>query len=83
MTKRKFHGNAIIRQIVDRRHVGDSDESVIEYAKSRMKAGAFDALKPADQRAFVAEVVRVHRANQKLYDYVDRGGFGALAGFIK
>jgi hypothetical protein len=72
-TANKFKGHAIIRQIVGRVHVGDSDDSVVEYAKSRLAEGAWASMSTVDQRAFVREVKRVHAANRKTYQQVMTG----------
>jgi hypothetical protein len=69
----KFKGSPMIRQIVGRRHVGETDEEVVEYAKTRLRKGAWDTLSRPEQRAFECEVRKAHRRNQQLYMDVMRG----------
>lgn len=70
---KQFKNHPIIRQIVGRVHVGDSDEVVVDYAKTRLAKGAWASMSPADQRAFVREVKRVHAENRKTYQKVMTG----------
>lgn len=67
--------DAIIRQVVGRRHVGDSTMSVIRYAVSRLKNG-YATLKTADatqRRMFFEMVAAEHRENRELYSSVMGG----------
>ena len=73
MRKPLFYGHPIIRQVVDRLHVGDSDEKALEYARSRLNPGAYDAMTAARRRAFDREVLRVHHGNRALYTRVMAG----------
>lgn len=58
----------IIQQIVGRVHVGLPDREVAAYAESRLKPEATDSLR----RRVRACAVRLHRENQKLFNYVMR-----------
>jgi len=69
----QFKDHPIIRQIVGRVHVGDSDADVLKYARSRLARGAWDRMSPKDQRAFECEVIKEHERNRNLYRQVMRG----------
>jgi hypothetical protein len=65
----------IIRQIVDRCHVGDSYTEVIHYVISRMANGyqTFAALPRKRRRDLLKAIVKCHKDNRKLYSFVMRG----------
>lgn len=63
----------IIRQIVERCHVGDSDEKVFEYVLSRLSKSGREGLTAKQKATLKRAVIAAHRANQKLYSYVMRG----------
>lgn len=69
---------AVIRQIVGRVHVGDSNKEVADYAVSRLKKGANAHTK----RKVRACAVRLHRENQKMYRQIYRGGGVNVASLI-
>ena len=60
---------AILRQIINRCHVGDSFFSVIRDAVSRLKDGrkTFLAMPAKHRRRFLDICVKTHRANWELY----------------
>jgi hypothetical protein len=62
-----FKDHAIIRQIVDRVHVGAPEAEVLEYARSRLAPGAWDKMSTKDRRAFECEVLKVHDRNRAAY----------------
>jgi len=66
---------AIVRQIVSRCHVGDSNRKVIRYFISRLKHGyaTWHALPRAERKQWLAWVIQVHAENRGLYDYVMGG----------
>lgn len=78
LSKPKYHGHSDIYRIVSRLHVGEPDEDVLKYVRSRFKKGAWEKLPAEDRFAIEHEALRVHHANQKLYRDVMRGGFGAI-----
>jgi hypothetical protein len=59
----------MIRQIVDRCHIGDSDLAVIRYLISRMTRGyrTWKSLDRNRRRCLMREAVRIHHENQDLY----------------
>lgn len=65
-----FKDHSIIRQIVDRVHVGTPEKEVLEYARSRLAPGAWDKLPEKDRKAFECEVLKVHDRNRALYRQV-------------
>lgn len=67
--------DAIIRQIVDRCHVADSNLAVVRYFLSRMKPGAFWKLSKRKRRNMLAAVLKRHAENRAVYRLVMRGGF--------
>jgi hypothetical protein len=62
----------MIRQIVDRCHVGDSDLAVIRYLVSRFKRKYKTWIKMprGDRRTIMREALRIHHDNQKTYRLV-------------
>ena len=62
---------AMVRMIVGRMHVGDSDDEVKAYVVSRLKKGAAPKLVKQAERC----AVKLHRVNQKMYSKVMRGRF--------
>ena len=66
----------IIRNIVGRCHVGDTNREVIRYVISRMKHGyqTFKTLPREQRKDFLRQIVQDHKDNRELYSYVMRGG---------
>jgi len=66
----------IVRQIVNRCHVGQSHRSVIRYFVSRLKAGyrTWARLPRAERRQWMAWVIQTHESNRALYRQVMGGG---------
>jgi hypothetical protein len=66
---------AIVRQIVDRCHVGQSNRAVIRYFVSRLKHGhaTWRALPVAERKQWLRWVIAAHAANRGLYSYVMGG----------
>lgn len=75
VSKPKWKGHPIIRQIVDRRNVGESHLSVTRYALSRFKGGrkAFLQFSRTDRRGIIREIIRVHTENRREYAFVMGG----------
>lgn len=65
-----FKNHPIIRQIVDRVHVGAPEAEVLEYARSRLAAGAWDKMSAKDRKAFECEVLKAHDKNRATYRHV-------------
>lgn len=67
--------NLIIRQIVGRCHISDSNMSVIRYVISRLRDGhaTFRAMAPSLRRQLLREIIQAHRGNQRLYVEVMSG----------
>ena len=65
----------IIRQIVNRCHVGDSNRTVIRYVVSRLRHGyaTFHALSREQRHILMRDAIEVHEANRQLYFRVMRG----------
>ena len=65
----------MIRQIVDRCHVGESNRAVIKYVISRLKRKykTWTAMPRGDRKTMMREIIRIHRANRKLYHDVMKG----------
>jgi hypothetical protein len=68
-----FKDHPIIRQIVDRVHVGTPDAEVLDYARSRLARGAWNKMSAKNQKAFECEVLKVHERNRTTYRQVMRG----------
>jgi hypothetical protein len=64
---------SIVRQIVGRRHVGESNFAVIRYFVSRLKRGAWRALPREERKQWLRWVIAAHAANRQLYRYVMGG----------
>lgn len=62
----------IVRQIVDRMHVGETDDAVRDHVRSKMKA-AFRETKEA--KKLLEDAVKHHHYNQYMYDVVMTGRF--------
>jgi hypothetical protein len=62
-----FKDHPIIRQIVDRVHVGAPEDEVLEYARSRLAAGAWDKMSAKDRKAFECEVLKARDRNRATY----------------
>ena len=67
----------IIRQIVGRCHVNDSNRKVIRYVISRLRTGyaTFRAMSEKQRRLLMCEVIAEHQKNQALYSGVMRGRY--------
>lgn len=59
--------------IVSRCHVSDSHETVLEYAKSRLKKGHWEKQTPEYQKAFAQACAELHEENRNLYATVTFG----------
>lgn len=66
---------SIVRQIVGRRHVGDSNRTVIRYFISRLKRGyaTWAGMPRAERKQWLRWVVEAHAENRGLYTFVMRG----------
>jgi hypothetical protein len=62
--------HSIIRNIVGRLHVGSTHREVVEYAVSRLRKGAWDAMAPVARVAFIRDCIAAHEANRGLYEDV-------------
>lgn len=58
---------SMVRRIVDRCHVGESNLSVIRYLLSTMKKGAFRKAPRDQRRAILSEAIKRHRENRELF----------------
>ena len=65
----------MIRQIVGRCHVGDSDLKVIRYFLTCLKKGAWRQVPKNIRKDTLREVLRTHHENQGLYYSVMTGRF--------
>jgi hypothetical protein len=65
----------MIRQIVNRCHVSDSNRTVIRYIISRLRDGytTFRAMPRRQRRLLMRDAIAVHKANRALYTRVMRG----------
>ena len=63
-----------VRSIVGRRHVAESNRTVIRYFVSRLKKGAWPKLGRGERKQWMRWVIAAHRENRELYRYVMRGG---------
>ena len=65
----------MIRQIVDRCHVGESNRAVIKYVISRLKRKykTWAAMPRGDRKTMMREIIRIHRANLECYNHVMDG----------
>lgn len=61
-----------IERMVDRRHVGESDMSVIRYVKSKLAKGAWEQVE--NKKRVLSAIIRRHHKNQNLYHDVMTGG---------
>ena len=59
----------LVRNIVGRCHVGESNVEVIEYVQSRIKPSSWEEHEKVLKRAIIAE----HKANMKVYLHVMGG----------
>lgn len=61
----------IVRQIVNRCHVGDSDRQVIRYFISRLKHGyaTWRTLTRAERKQWLGWIVATHAENRGLYGF--------------
>jgi hypothetical protein len=67
--------NPILRAIVDRLHVSESNRDVIRYVISRLQDGyvTYRAMPRWKRREFLAQCLEAHRQNRELYSAVMRG----------
>lgn len=65
----------IVRQIVNRCHVGESNRYVIRYVVSRLrnKYQTFAALPKEQRRSLMLQAIKAHGENRGLYRDVMRG----------
>ncbi|HEX4545752.1 MAG TPA: hypothetical protein VH110_05290 [Candidatus Acidoferrum sp.] len=66
---------AMVRQIVGRCHVGQSNRAVIRYFVSRLKRGAWGKLSRDERKQWLRHVIDAHRENRGLYHAVMTGRF--------
>ena len=68
----------MIRQIVDRCHVGESNRAVIKYVISRLKQKykTWATMPRGDRKTMMREIIRIHRTNRSLYN-------DAMGGIVK
>jgi len=66
---------AMVRQIINRCHVGQSNRAVIKYFISRLRNGhtTWRALPREERRQWLRWVISVHRDNRSLYRMVMGG----------
>lgn len=64
----------IIRQIVNRCNVGDSNRKVIRYVISRLKnkEQTFWNMNKYDRKVFMKSVIKEHHLNKQMYNIVNR-----------
>ena len=65
----------MIRMIVGRRHVGESNLSICKYLVSRMKPGKWRAMPKRSRKAWLRSAVKAHEADIDLYRQVMSGRF--------
>ena len=72
----------IIRQIVGRCHVADSNLRVIRYVVSRLRDGkrTFLAMSREKKRALLGQTIACHAENRELYGWVMSGRHGYVGG---
>jgi hypothetical protein len=65
----------IVRQIVNRCHVGESNRTVIRYVVSRLRHGyrTFHAMSREQRHLLMRDAIEVHRTNRDLYIRVTQG----------
>lgn len=64
----------MLRRIIGRLHVGESNLAVIRYCLSRLRKGAFRKMKKPLRRQFLQSCIRIHADNRALYLRVMGGG---------
>lgn len=74
-TPGEWADNAVIRQIVGRCHVAESNRKVVEYAVSRFRKGVWSGMSSLERREIIREVIKAHRHNRHVYSTVMRGRF--------
>jgi hypothetical protein len=74
----------MIKPIVDRCHVGDTNRQVIRYLISRIKRGyvGWRALEKDNRKEIMREAFRVHQENRELYAFV-MSGYDAREAHLK
>ena len=72
----------IVHQIVDRCHVGERYGEVIRYMISRLADGieTFRSMPVQTRRDICKVAIKRHRANRKLFSWIDGGLKGDLNG---
>lgn len=68
-----FNMSAILRTIVGRCHVADTNRQVLEYAKSRLKPKAWRQMPLSKRVEFARACRQFHAENRDLYRIVMRG----------
>jgi hypothetical protein len=68
---------SIVHQIVDRRHVGESNREVIRYFISRLRDGmaTWRTMSRAERKKWLRWVIKAHGENRALYQKVMKGNF--------
>lgn len=69
--------NPMIRMIVGRCHVSESNRAVILYAISRLRNGTTTFLRDMDKterKSFMRQCVLTHSENRRLYTFAMKGG---------
>ena len=68
------HYRTLLRNIVSRCHITDSNRTVIRYAVSRLRRGSrlFFALPRTERRDFMRACIQLHAANRRLYKKVQQ-----------
>ena len=74
-TKQQTQPPMIVRQIIGRCHVGQSNRAVIRYFVSRLKHGhaTWIALPKTERKQWLRYVIMAHAENRGLYSYVMGG----------
>ena len=68
-TQAQWNHNPIIRQIVNRCHVGESNSAVLRYVVSRMKSGAWRAQSRAERKRIMRAALKMHAENRALFSH--------------
>jgi hypothetical protein len=68
--------NSLVRQMVARCHVAESNRTVIRYVISRLRKGyvTYRAMSREQRRLLLRETIAAHTENRALYRFVMRGG---------
>lgn len=68
----------MIRMLIGRCHVGDSNSTVIRYVISRMKHGnlTYRSQYRQERHELLRSIIKIHAENRALYTSVMSGSFG-------